>query len=200
MEEMTTASPTWAELREYMLNTSKIVRETSEQLKETGRRMDELNERAEKDRIKSEKHFKQLENLYTTQWGKLVEAMTQPAALKLFKDEGIAVNHIYWEGKSEKDGHAMEVDIILCNGTEVVAVEVKTICRVCDVDNFISQMQYFKMLFSEFSDRKVYVAIAALKFNEFSDDYALKKGMYVLHAQGDGLFSMKKPDGTRLEY
>ena len=54
-------------------------------------------------------------------------------------------------------------------------------------------------MFREFEGKAVYVAIAAMRYANGSDTYARRKGLYVLTATGDGLFTMGKP-GKRREY
>ena len=153
-----------------------VMAETRLQMKETDRRM------------------KELQGLFTTQWGKLIEALTKPAALKLFKEKGIKITQIYRGAHfGEWNTGAMEVDVILCNTIEAVAVEVKTTCKVEDVNYFMKQMEHFKEAFHPFNNCNVYPAIAALQYDENSDTYALKQGLYVLHANGDGLFSLTEP-------
>ena len=167
----------WDEIKQAMAENYSQMLETRLQMQETDRRM------------------KELQGLFTTQWGKLIEALTKPAALKLFKEKGIKITQIYRGAHfGEWDTGAMEVDVILCNTVEAVAVEVKTTCKVEDVNYFMKQMEHFKEAFHPFDKCKVYPAIAALQYDENSDIYALKHGLYVLHANGDGLFSLTEPN------
>ena len=171
------SDPKWAGLWE-------MIQATSEQMKETDRKMQETDKKLEK-----------LSNLFTTQWGKLVEALCTPAALQVFKKTGIGINEIYrTDARGQApSGHCIEVDIIMCDTDVAVAVEVKTTCRVEHVDYFLEQMKYFKECFTAFSNYKIYPAIAAINYNEFSDKYALRKGLFVLYPQGDGLFTLEEP-------
>ena len=170
----TTSTPatetlSWDEIKKAMA-------ETDRRMKETDRRM------------------KELQGLFTTQWGKLIEALTRPAALKLFKDIGINITQVYKGAHyGEYSNGAMELDVILCNSVEAVAVEVKITCKMEDIQYFMSQMGHFKEAFHPFDKCKVYPAIAALQYDENSDTFALKHGLYVLHANGDGLFSLTEP-------
>ena len=167
----------WDDIKQVMAETRLQMQETDRRMQETDRRM------------------KELQGLFTTQWGKLIEALTRPAALKLFKDKGIDITQVYKGAHyGEYATGAMEVDVILCNSVEAVAVEVKTTCKVEDIQYFMSQMEHFKEAFHPFDKCKVYPAIAALQYDEDSDIYALKHGLYVLHANGDGLFSLTEPN------
>ena len=164
-----------------------------------------MKQREEKSRLEMEKlhrdterEIQKLSNLFTTQWGKLVEALCTPAALKLFKEIGIGITQVYPGARKGKYYCGdMEVDIILCNTTVAVVVEVKTTCKPEDVDYFLSRMEHFKEAFGPFKNYIVYPAIAAIKFNGHSDKYALRKKMFVIHATGDGVFSLDKPKSPR---
>lgn len=178
-----TETLSWDEIKKAMADNYSQMLEIRLQMQETDRRMQETDRR-----------MKELQGLFTTQWGKLIEALTRPAALKLFKDIGINITHEYKEAHyGEYATGAMEVDVILCNTTEAVAVEVKTTCKVSDVQYFMKKMEHFKDTFHPFAQYKVYPAIAALKYDEQSDLYALKHGLFVLHVVGEGLFSLTEP-------
>ena len=146
-----------------------------------------------------DKKVKELRDLYTNNWGKLVESLSQPAVLSLFKEMGIGITHIY-EGPREDvsdPDNAIEVDTILCNTTVAVVTEVKTTCRPDDIDYFLKQMERFKTIFHEFANKTVYVAIAAIRYDGHSDRYARKKGLFVIKTTGDGVFSIDEPSHRR---
>ena len=178
--------------------TWQIVRETSEQMKETDRRMKETDRRMKE----TDRKMKQLFDQFTTQWGRVLEEVTKPAALKLFKDIGIEIEHVFQESRHRKrEEDEMEADVILVNTTAVVVVEVKTTLKTHDVDYFLKQMEKFKELFREFKDRTVYVAVAAIKFDGDSDVYARKKGVFVLRCNGESIFGLDNvPEEKRRKY
>ena len=192
--------------------TWQIVRETSEQMKETDRRMAETDrmvketsaQMKETDRRMKEtdRKMKQLFDQFTTQWGRVLEEVTKPAALKLFKEIGIEIEHVFQESRHRKrEEDEMEADVILVNTTAVVVVEVKTNLKTHDVDYFLKQMEKFKELFREFKDRTVYVAVAAIKFDGDSDVYARKKGVFVLRCNGESIFGLDNvPEEKRRKY
>ncbi|MBQ6070438.1 MAG: hypothetical protein IKQ75_03275 [Bacteroidales bacterium] len=144
---------------------------------------------------------KYLRNLFQTEWGRLIESLCTPAALKLFSDLDIGISHIYTEGRKAKDNgiDRMEADIILCNGSVAVVGEVKTTCTVKHVDRFLEKMKQFKTMYPEFSSKTVYAAVAAIKYNQSSDAYARNAGLFVIRTTGDGVFSMDQPK-ERLTY
>ena len=178
--------------------TWQIVRETSEQMKETDRMMKETSAQMKE----TDRKMKQLFDQFTTQWGRVLEEVTKPAALKLFKDIGIEIEHVFQESRHRKrEEDEMEADVILVNTTAVVVVEVKTTLKTHDVDYFLKQMEKFKELFREFKDRTVYVAVAAIKFDGDSDVYARKKGVFVLRCNGESIFGLDNvPEERRRKY
>ena len=190
--------PTWAELKTMILAHSDYIRETDRQIREMRAETDceikKMREETDRQMRDTDKRMKELQGLFTTQWGKLVEALCRPAALKLFREKGIKIDQIFKEARHDKYlENEMEVDVILCNTTEAVAVEVKTTCKKKDVDYFLKKMRQFKKIFHRFEDCTVYPAIAALKFDNSSDIYALKKGLFVMRATGEGVFSLTEP-------
>ena len=198
------------EMREQMKETDRVIKATGEQMKENREQMAETDRRmAETDRMiketseqmkETDRKMKQLEGLFTTQWGKLIEALARPACLKLFSDLGIGITQVYnGPRKGKYFCNDMEIDVILCNTTVAVAVEVKTTCKIEHIDHFLQQMEHFKETFHPFANYTVYPAVAALKYDEGSDVYASKKGMFVLHANGEDMFDLVEPK-VRKEY
>ena len=194
--------PSWAELHAMILATSEQIKENGKQMKESGRELKMLFRETDERINKTSKQIEEINKRYggfTNEFGKMIEDLCRPAALKIFKAEGIDIDHVYEGSRREKVGEEeMEVDALLCNRTEAVAVEVKTTCFKKDVDYFLKKMKNFKKIFHEFEGKKVYVAIAAMRFANGSDKYAQRKGLYVLSPLSDGLFSLEKPNNREV--
>ena len=188
-----------------------------ESIKENGRRIDERDERFRKEQAERDarweaerkefrermdkisedtnKAIKDMKNVFTTQWGRLVEALSKPAALALFKKEGIEIDRVYEEvHKLKKEGQdVMEIDVALCDTSVAVIVEVKTRCGRRDIDYFLSQMEHCKEWYPDFADKKLLVAVAAIQYDEGTAVYAQKLGLYVLQLSGEESFTMEVP-------
>ena len=173
------------------------------------RRKEEERRMKEEWKLEEKEHWREIDRKidkffgqFTTDWGRLLEEVTKPAAVKLFKEIGIDIDHIFQESRHREEARQeMEADVILVNTTAVVVVEVKTTLRKDDVDHFIKQMGLFKDLFREFKDKTVYVAVAAIKFNNSSDVYARKKGVFVLRSNGEAIFGLDNiPETKRRKY
>ncbi len=138
-------------------------------------------------RIKqSEKRIQKLENLFTTQWGKLVEALVEPGVVDLFKDYGIKITQCARrvEVKDNKGRIVAEYDLLLENSDEAVVVEVKTTVTQEDIDYLLEKLLHFKERSHRFKDYKIYGAIAGITYNKGIDRYAYKNGLFVLKSDG----------------
>ena len=160
--------------------------------------MKKSEEQYERDKHEWQKRIQKLENLFTTQWGKLVEALVEPGAVELFKKRGIKVNRSMRriEVEDEEGRIVAEYDIILVNRGEVVVIEVKTTMKQWHVDEFLEKMASFREHFPEYEGRKIYGAVAAITFEEGVDRYAYKKGLFVLKSEG-GVIKIANDEGFR---
>ena len=155
----------------------------------------EFRERMDKISVDTNKAIKDMKNVFTTQWGRLVEALCKPAAYSLFKKEGIEIDRVY-EGvhKAKVNGQdAMEIDVALCDTSVAVIVEVKTRCGRRDIDYFLSQMKHCKKWYPDFANKELRVAVAAIKYDDGADTYAQECGLYVLKLSGEDTFTMSAP-------
>ena len=176
-----------------MKETDKKMQETDRQMKETDKKMQETD-RKETDRQMKEtdkmmkeqiKETKRLENLFTGQWGKLMETLVEGDLIKLLKEKDIAVERTTQNLKGEWEGKEWEIDILAINGKEVVVVEVKTTLTLSYVRNFIKKiLKNFTVLNPEHKGKTIYGAVAYLKANQGSHTYAEKEGLFVIKATG----------------
>lgn len=136
---------------------------------------------------KNEKLYADLNN----SWGRFLENLCAPAALALFKEEGIDINHIYEVRSRRNNGQeGIEVDVVLCDGGTIVAVEVKSTLNVPKLNHFLRKMEQFKHYYSEFAHYKVYGAVAAVEFQNNIIELAREKGIFVIECSGEGVFKM----------
>ena len=196
-----------------------------ESVKENGRRIDERDERFRKEQAEREakweaerekdraefkerldkisadtnKAIKDMKNVFTTQWGRLVEALSRPAALALFKKEGLEIDRVFEDvHKIKKDGQdVMEIDVALCDTTTAVIVEVKSHCDSRDIKHFLSQMEHCKEWYPDFADKELRVAVAAISYAPGAEEYAQRQGVYVLKLTGEETFTMIAPENPK---
>lgn len=105
--------------------------------------------------------------------------------VNLLKDRGIEIERIAQHDPHPKlNGEPYDIDLIVINGKEIVAVEVKTTLNVKEVDEFLDKLKSFKKVFPYYADKQIYAAVAYLKANQKSDSYAERKGLFVIRATG----------------
>ena len=157
----------WKGARQWNEELRERQRETARQMRETDRRLQKA------------------EDLFTTQWGKLMESLVKGDLLKLLAGRGIDVQRLARDTLARRGGESYEVDILAVNGEEIVVVEVKTTLRSEDVGRFRSKLGRFKEWWPEYRDRKVYGAMAYLQtWDDVARD-AERRGFFVIRATGD---------------
>lgn len=177
------------EIRELLREVAISQKETDRQFKETDRQFKETALQFKE----TDKRIRELSGLFTTQWGKLVEALVRPGTLKLFQERGISIVQHHRENLSTRGGNHMELDVILVNGEEAVVVEVKTTMKVDFVREFLEDLEEVKAYFSVLENKKVYGAVAALKYDEESDRYAQRKGLFTIKVTGEDTLNIDNP-------
>ena len=176
--------------------TDKRFKETDEKFKETDKILTEKFQ--ETDRILTEKFqetdnkFKEtdkklnkLEQLFTSQWGKLVESLVEGDVIKILNERGIEVTDTLRRRTGRRDGIDYEFDIIAINGTDIVIIEVKTTLRPGDVRDFLKKLKQAKNWMPEYSDKNIYGAMAFISEDAGTAAMAEKKGLFVIRATGD---------------
>lgn len=157
----------WEEIRAAGRETDRYMQETARQMRETDRRL------------------KKAEDLFTTQWGKLMESLVRGDLVKLLAARDIGVRNLAQRTLERRGGESYEVDIMAVNGEEIVVVEVKTTLRPEDVGRFRSKLGRFKEWWPEYHDRRVYGAMAYLQASDDVARQAEGQGFFVIRATGD---------------
>jgi len=159
---------------------------------ETDRRLDKRFE-------ETDEKIKELAELFTGQWGKLIEALVKPSALKLFQERGVKVTETYQRLESYRNGSQMEVDILLANDIEAVVIEVKTTLKVEDVREFLEKVKQFTFFFPRYKGLKIYGGVVGIQIEESADRFAdpsqaQDQGLFVLTGSGEGL-ALERSEG-----
>ncbi len=188
-----------------------LCRENSKQMKERDERFDkdmkerdenfakEMKERDEKfaeemkefrDDVNASIRRISVEFLGAT--GHIVEALASSAVDNIFKEAGLDLLH-YGKNIKPKQPEAnnkMEVDVLLGNETFVVPVEVKADFTKRKVKRFIRRMSMFRTFFPEYADKEVVAAVAAINYEDGTDQLAHKEGLLVIRVSSDDIFSL----------
>ena len=147
-------------------------KETARQMKETDRQIQKIGAG------------------FNRRWGALVESLVEGKLVKILQARGIDIMRTHSRSETQwkkPDGtlEKREFDIIAANGTEVVAVEVKTTLTQKDVKFFMETLGNFKNYFPRYLSETVFGAVAYLKSENEAHVFAEKQGLFIIKATGD---------------
>jgi hypothetical protein len=174
-----------------------LFRETDAQFKETAARFKDTDAKFKDTDAKfkeTDAKLRRLEGLFGNQWGKLLEALVQPAVLKLFQARGHQVRRLHQRSKARINGKNMEIDLILEDQTEVIAIEVKSIMTVEHISDFLDDLAFFTDFFPLYKGYQLYGAVAGLDVSEDVERYAYRRGLFVLRVTGDDMVQITNDD------
>lgn len=119
--------------------------------------------------------------------GEFVEEMVRPAAVRLFQERGIAVHQVFPRAYFERDGDAMEIDLMVVNTTDVVLIEVKSELKQDDIKEHLDRLGRFKKLSPQHAGFRVMGAVAAMVVSDEAARFAYRQGLFVLVQSGDSV-------------
>ena len=151
--------------------TDRRMQETDRQMKETDRKLKEVTTA--------------IGLRFGNRLGEFVEEMVRPAAVRVFQARGIAVHQVFPRAYAERDGDAMEIDLLVVNGSDAVLIEVKSELKVDDVKEHVGRLQRFKKLFPQYAAFRVLGAVAGMVVAEEAARYAYRQGLFVLAQSGE---------------
>ena len=204
---MSNQSSELSEIRSLIKETREDIKETQKNIKDLSISQKELQaSQKETDRQmkatfidlsasqkEMSREIKKAQNLFTTQWGRLMESLVEGDLVRLLEEKGVKVQRTsanekglmsYVDEKGFRQQEQCEIDIIAKNGQEIVVVEAKTNLTVKDVRKFLDILKRFTRLLPEYRDKKVYGAVAYLRTQDSSEIYSEKQGLFIIKATG----------------
>jgi hypothetical protein len=197
----TVAEEVWIILRELIQSqkeTDLKFKETDLKFKETDLKFKETDlEIKETARMfrETDKKLNQLERLFTSQWGKLMESLVEGDLVRLLTERGIAIadTTTRLKGKNAEGGN-YEFDIIAHDGDAVVVVEVKTTLRPQDVEEFLAKLGQIKRWIPRYAHNRIHGAVAWLTADAGAERMAENKGLFSIRATGDSASIQNDPE------
>ncbi len=171
-------------------------KETDRQLKETDLKLQEPDRQFKETDLKfqetdrqfkaSDRKLQKLEDLFTSQWGRVMESLVEGDLVSILNQRGIAINDTTTRLKGRRaDGGNFEFDILAHNGNEVVVIEVKTTLRPDDVKKFLRKLEKFKQWLPRYADNTIYGGMAWLTAVAGSEDMVQSRGLFSIRATDD---------------
>jgi hypothetical protein len=174
----TTADEVWqllGELIQSQKETDRRFRETERLIKEQNKRVDE-----------------QLGKL-GNRLGEFVEWQVRPAAVRLFQKRGIDITELSSDLSVQRGDEGLEIDLLVVNGSEAIAIEVKSKLTQADVDEHLERLDKFKRLLPRYQSLKILGAVAAMVTPKEVASYAYRQGLFVIAQSGDNLVILNDP-------
>jgi Holliday junction resolvase len=199
-------------LKEQSQETDRRFQEADRRFQETERLLKEqfreterlLNEKfQETDRFlkeqsrASEKKLNALENLFTSQWGRLMESLVEGDLVNLLTARGITIADTTSRIKGRHPvGGNYEFDIIAHNGDEIVVVEVKTTLRPAYVKIFLDKLDHLKEWLPRYAHNRIYGAMAWLNADPSVEAMLINRGLFSIRATGNSATIQNEPTFT----
>ena len=167
------------EVREMQKETERRFQETERRFQETDRKFQETDRKFDKTDI--------LIGRLGNRLGDFVEGMVKPSAVRIFQERGIKVHQVSRGVEAERDKKKIQIDLLVVNDVELVAVECKSSLSVDDVNEHLERLTKVKIFLPQYRDMRVMGAVAAMVIPENVGRYAYKKGLFVLCQKGDSM-------------
>jgi len=129
--------------------------------------------------------------------GSIVECLLTPSLPQKFKKFGFNFNRI--ASYSYAVGVYAQIDGMLENGEQAIAVEVKTKLKQSDIDDHLLRMEKIQKHADEHGDKRQFMgAMAAFVTDEATKNYALKQGLFVIEPSGEDVKVTKPKRDVRI--
>jgi hypothetical protein len=119
--------------------------------------------------------------------GDFIEEMVRPAAVRLFKDRGIDVHEVHRNVSSKRDGEEIEIDLLVVNNQDTIAIECKSTLSIDDVNEHLERLEKLKRLLPDYRHKNLMGAVTAMIIPDNVARFAYKKGLFVIGQTGEQL-------------
>ncbi|MDR0708881.1 MAG: hypothetical protein LBF77_02310 [Spirochaetaceae bacterium] len=197
----------WAMIQETGRQLKEMSAETDRQIKEmsaeTDRQLKEMGAETDRRMAETDQRMKETDRKIGrlgSRLGDVIEHIMSPKLHEKFEKLGFSFNHSSrnHELKDRNKNRLAEVDILLENGEQVMAVEVKTHLTTEDVRDHIKRMETLRRVADEHNDTRKYLgAVAGAVVDQEVLAYALKNGFYVITPSGETV-DIEAPDSRSL--
>ena len=177
-----------------------ILRELAQSQKETDRKFQETDKKfqdTDKKFQDTDKQFQETDRKIKevtgnigklgNRLGEFIEDAVRPAVVRLFRQRGIDVHEVHPNVSSQRAGEGVEIDVLVVNDVEIVAIECKSKLSVDDVNEHVERLAKLKRLLPSYAGKRVLGAVAAMVIEDSVAQYAYRKGLYVIGQSGDHL-------------
>jgi hypothetical protein len=172
----------------------KLFQETDRKFQETDRKFLQMREESDRNFEKLNQQLTEKIKEVSTEVGRLgnklgdfIEEMVRPTAVRLFKDRGIDVHEVHRNVSSKRDGEEIEIDLLVVNNTDTIAIECKSTLSIDDVNEHLERLEKLKRLLPDYRHKNVMGAVTAMIIPDNVARFAYKKGLFVIGQTGEQL-------------
>ncbi len=176
---MNTSQPTYDDILRLFQETNLLMKELFLSQKETDRKFQETSREI--------KAVNESIGRLGNRLGDFVEEMVRPAAVRLFREQKIDVHEVHHGIEASRGGEDIEIDLLVVNTTDVVAIECKSMLSIDDVNQHLMTLDKLKKMLPTYAEKKVMGAVAAMVLPDNVAHYAYRKGLFVISQSGDHL-------------
>jgi len=133
-------------------------------------------------------------NNLSSRWGRFVENLVAPAALRLFQERGFAVTEVYQRMRSARGGRNLEIDIFVVDDDVAIVIEVKSRLTQESIRQVLNTLDRFKTTFPHYANYQIHGAVAAIEIDGDVDQYAENQGLFVIEQTGDTVYISTPPN------
>lgn len=184
------AVPSYEDIMRLFQETALGLRELKESQKETDVRFKETDRIIKESAKQTEREIKAVNasiGRLSNRLGQFVEEAVRPAAVRLFQERGIDVHEVQQNIVVKRDGEGLEIDLLVVNDKDTVAIECKSNLSIDDVNEHLERLSKIKRLIPRYKDNNIVGAVAGMVIPENVANYAIKKGLYVIGQNGEHL-------------
>lgn len=170
-----------------------ILRDVAQSQKETDRKMQETDRKMQETDRKMQETDRKIKEMATSigrlgnKLGDFIEEMVRPAAVRLFREQGIEVHEVHRNVEAQRGDEGIEVDLLVVNDTDIVAIECKSTLSVDDINEHIARLDKLKRLLPAYRDKRVMGAVTGMVIPDPVARHAYRQGLYLIAQSGEHL-------------
>lgn len=190
---MNASQPTYDDILVLMKELFISQKETDRKFQETDRKFQETDQKFRDTDRKFQQTNREVKAVTASvgrlgnRLGEFVEEAVRPAAVKLFQQCGIEVHEVQQNISVKRDGEGLEIDLLVVNDKDTVAIECKSHLSIDDVNEHLERLDKIKRLIPRYKENRVLGAVAGMVIPENVATYAIRKGLYVIAQNGEHL-------------
>lgn len=193
---MNTSQPTYDDILKLFHQTDLKFQETDRKFQDTDRKMQEVFleiKAIQNDTANEIKAVSRSVGRLGNRLGEFVEEAVRPAAVRLFQQSGLDVHEVQQNIVVKRDGQSLEIDLLVVNDKDTVAIECKSNLSVDDVNEHLERLAKIKQLIPRYKENRILGAVAGMVIPENVAAYAIKNGLYVIAQNGSHLELSNSP-------